>query len=175
MLCSLPTDRQRIGGGWFAGDATDPIGLGIRSQLFWTQDLNTRGGSSYKAGGQGMASISGRSPLEIIKEAVRARNRRLILDAITPFYVFRTDNQQVLARGLLGYDAAREKANQIRRQQGLKWDQVSFKSERKPSSTSALPQTDSRSRVDVARNYNPSKRTHFKGRYDKDGNFHDLD
>ena len=47
-------------------------------------------------------------------------------------YVFRTDNQQVLARGLLGYDAAREKVNQIRLQQGLKWDQVSFKSERNP-------------------------------------------
>jgi hypothetical protein len=38
-----------------------------------------------------MASISGRSPLEIIKEAVRARNRRLIHDVITPFYVFRTE------------------------------------------------------------------------------------
>ena len=90
-------------------------------------------------------------------------------------YVFRTDNQQVLARGLLGYDAAREKVNQIRLQQGLKWDQVSFKSERNPSTTTASPQTGSRSRVDVDRNYNPSKRTHFKGRYDKDGNFHDLD
>lgn len=122
-----------------------------------------------------MASISGRSSLEIIKEAIRARNRRLILDAVTPFYVFRTDNQQVLARGLMGYDAAREKANQIRRQQGLKWDQVSFKSERKPSTTKASPQTYSRSRIDVARNYSPSKRTRFKGRYDKDGNYHDLD
>ena len=124
-----------------------------------------------------MASISGRSPLEIIKEAVRARNRRMILDAITPFYVFRTDNQQVLARGLLGYDAAREKANQIRLQQGLKWDQVSFKSEKNPTSsgTSGRHPAPSGSRVDVSRNYNPSKRGYFKGRYDKDGNFHDLD
>ena len=122
-----------------------------------------------------MASYSGKSPVEIIKEAVRARTRRLILDAVTPFYIFRTDNQQVLARGVMGYDAAREKANQIRSQQGLKWDQVSFKSERKPSTTTASPQTDSRSRVDVARNYNPSKRTRFRGRYDKDGTFHDLD
>jgi len=82
---------------------------------------------------QGMASISGRSPLEIIKEAVRARNKRLILDAVTPFYIFRTDNQQVLARGVMGYDAAREKAKQIRSQHGLRWDQVSFKSEKKPA------------------------------------------
>ena len=79
-----------------------------------------------------MASISGRSPLEIIKEAVRARNKRLILDAVTPFYIFRTDNKQVLARGVMGYDAAREKAKQIRSQHGLRWDQVSFKSEKKP-------------------------------------------
>lgn len=82
---------------------------------------------------QGMASISGRSPLEIIKEAVRARNKRLILDAVTPFYIFRTDNKQVLAREVMGYDAAREKAKQIRSQHGLRWDQVSFKSEKKPA------------------------------------------
>ena len=82
---------------------------------------------------QRMASISGRSPLEIIKEAVRARNKRLILDAVTPFYIFRTDNQQVLARGVMGYDAARDKAKQIRSQHGLRWDQVSFKSEKKPA------------------------------------------
>ena len=84
---------------------------------------------------QGMASISGRSPLEIIKEAVRARNKRLILDAVTPFYIFRTDNQQVLDRGVMGYDAAREKAKQIRSQHGLRWDQVSFKAERSPKRT----------------------------------------
>ena len=122
-----------------------------------------------------MASYSGRSAVEIIREAVRARNRRLILDAITPFYVFRTDNQQVLARGLLGYDAAREKANQIRRQQGLKWDQVSFKSEKKPSGSYGRHPAASGSRVDVSSNYNPSKRGRFRGYYDKQGNYHDLD
>ena len=124
-----------------------------------------------------MASFSGRSAVEIIREAVRARNRRLILDAVTSFYIFRTDNQQVLARGVMGYDAARDKATQIRRQHGLKWDQVSFKSEKKPSpsGTSGRHPDASGSRFDVSRNYNPSKRGHFKGRYDKDGNFHDLD
>ena len=139
--------------------------------------INTCGGMAYKAGRQGMASFSGRSAVEIIREAVRARNRRLILDAVTSFYIFRTDNQQVLARGVMGYDAARDKATQIRRQHGLKWDQVSFKSEKKPTSsgTSGRHPAPSGSRVDVSRNYNPSKRGHFKGRYDKDGNFHDLD
>lgn len=124
----------------------------------------------YKDGRQGMASFSGRSAVEIIKEAVRARHRRLILDAVTSFYVFRTDTQQVLARGVMGYDAAREKANQIRRQQGLKWDQVSFKSEKK--SREDIP---AGGRMDVAHRYNPSKRGRFRGYYDKDGNFHDLD
>jgi hypothetical protein len=128
-----------------------------------------------------MASYSGRSPVEIIKEAVRARNRRLILDAVTPFYIFRTDNQQVLARGVMGYDAARERANQIRSQHGLKWDQVSFKSEKKPSGSngripaSSMSGAPSGGRMDVARMYNPSKRGRFRGYYDKDGNFHDLD
>ena len=117
-----------------------------------------------------MASFSGRSAVEIIKEAVRARHRRLILDAVTSFYVFRTDTQQVLARGVMGYDAAREKANLIRRQQGLKWDQVSFKSEKK--SREDVPDG---GRMDVAHRYNPSKRGRFRGYYDKDGNFHDLD
>ena len=50
----------------------------------------------------------------------------------TTFYIYRTDNNSVLARGLNGYDAAQNKANQLRRQLGLKWDQVRFKSEKKP-------------------------------------------
>ena len=130
-----------------------------------------------------MATFSGRSAVEIIREAVRARNRRLILDAVTSFYIFRTDNQQVLARGVMGYDAARDRATQIRRQHGLRWDQVSFKSEKKPTSSgtsgrhpaSSLGGAPSGARMDVSRNYNPSKRGHFKGYYDKDGNYHDLD
>jgi len=128
-----------------------------------------------------MASFSGRSAVEIIREAVRARNRRLILDAVTSFYIFRTDNQQVLARGVIGYDAARARANQIRHQHGLKWDQVSFKSEKKPSGSygrhpaSSMGGDPSGDRMDVSRRYNPSKRGRFRGYYDKDGNYHDID
>lgn len=125
-----------------------------------------------------MASYSGRSAVEILKEAVRAHHRRLILDAVTPFYIFRTDTNAVLARGVMGYEAARDKANQIRRQQGLKWDQVSFKSERKPSSAGHPASSlgaPSGGRSDVSRRYNPSKRGYFRGRYDKDGNYHDVD
>ena len=145
--------------------------------------LNTFGEINCKGDRQGMASFSGRSAVEFIREAVRARNKRLILDAVTSFYIFRTDNQQVLARGVMGYDAARDRATQIRRQHGLKWDQVSFKSEKKPTSSgtsgrhpaSSLGGAPSGARMDVSRNYNPSKRGYFKGYYDKDGNYHDLD
>ncbi len=55
------------------------------------------------------------------------------LSEATTFYIYRTDNNLVLARGLNGYDAAQNKANQLRKQLGLKWDQVRFKSERKPA------------------------------------------
>ena len=53
------------------------------------------------------------------------------LSEATTFYIYRTDNNSVLARGLNGYDAAQKKANQLRKQLGLKWDQVRFKSEKK--------------------------------------------
>ena len=54
------------------------------------------------------------------------------LSEATTFYIYRTDNNSVLARGLNGYDTAQNKANQLRKQLGLKWDQVRFKSEQKP-------------------------------------------
>ena len=50
----------------------------------------------------------------------------------TTFYIYRTDTNSLLARGLNGYDAAQNKANQLRKQLGLKWDQIRFKSEKKP-------------------------------------------
>ena len=55
------------------------------------------------------------------------------LSEATTFYIYRTDNNSVLACGLNGYDAAQNKANQLRKQLGLKWDQVRFKSEKKPA------------------------------------------
>ena len=56
----------------------------------------------------------------------RMRCRQELSEAVTPFYIFRTDNRQVLARGVVGYDAAKDKANELRKKYGLKWDQVSF-------------------------------------------------
>jgi hypothetical protein len=52
------------------------------------------------------------------------------------FYIYRADTNSVLAHGLNGYEAAQNKANQLRKQLGLKWDQVRFKSE-KPAENQA--------------------------------------
>ena len=40
------------------------------------------------------------------------------------FYIYRTDTNAVLARGINGFEAAKARANQIRKTQNLKWDQT---------------------------------------------------
>ena len=57
--------------------------------------------------------------------------RLYLSDETSTFYVFRTDTNSILARGLVGYEAAKARANALRKQHQLKWDQVSFKRERK--------------------------------------------
>ena len=104
------------------------------------------------------------------------------LDEENTFYVFRTDTNSVLARGIKGFEAAKERASQIRKSHNLTWDQVKFKAERKPATqfgvsgdgktfTNAHGQ---RSAVQYARSYNPSKRGKFKSYIDADGNDHDI-
>lgn len=101
------------------------------------------------------------------------------------FYIFRPDTNAILARGILGFDAAKEKANQIRKAQGLKWDQVKFRAERnnRPNNqfgvsrdgrtfTNAYGQ---RGRMDYSPRVNPSKGRRFRGYYGPDGSWHDLD
>jgi len=91
------------------------------------------------------------------------------------FYIYRTDTHQVLARDVEGFDAAKEKANRLRQQLGLKWDQVKFKMMRSPSSSTKGSGSRGGYRVDSSPRYNPSKKGHFRGYYDHQGNFHDLD
>ena len=118
------------------------------------------------------------------------------------FYIYRTDTNAVLARGIQGFEAAKVKANELRKSQGLKWDEVKFKAERgnqvsgsaSRGSGAASAKTQKRiqfgvsrdgktftnaygerSRVEYSRNYNPSKGRRFRGYYDKHGNFHDID
>ena len=113
------------------------------------------------------------------------------------FYIYRTDTNAVLARGIQGFDAAKSRANELRKHHGLKWDEVKFKAERgnqssdgSGGSTAAAPKkqfgvsrdgktfTNTRGdtgRVDYAKRFNPSKGRRFRGYTDSKGNFHDID
>ena len=101
------------------------------------------------------------------------------------FNVYRTDTKTILAKGIIGYEAAKERANRFRKAMNLRWDQIQFKAERQIStpkrfgvSADGRTYTNSRGdtgRVDYARNYNPSKGRRFRGAYDKDGNYADID
>jgi hypothetical protein len=100
------------------------------------------------------------------------------------FYIYRTDTNAVLARNISDFDQAKSKATQLRKALGLNFDQVKFKSERGRASGTVGVSRSSGSftnaygdkyPVDYSRNYNPSKRGRFRGYYDKDGNFHDID
>ena len=87
-----------------------------------------------------MATDSGPSRrAQIILEAVRvSRRKQRILDAVNSFYIYRTDTNMVLARGIQGYDAAKDKATELRKRHGLKWDLVKFKAERNKSASPPL-------------------------------------
>ena len=127
---------------------------------------------------------------------------RAILENYNPdtkFVIFRTDSRTPLGTAV-GYEAAKEKAKQIRQQQNLKFDQVSFLSSKRfyghtgtaQSASSSAPQKKipfgvssdgktftnaygQQSRVQYSRNYNPSKRGRFRGYTDAQGNYHDID
>ena len=106
-----------------------------------------------------------------------------LLDLIEgTFYIFRTDTNQIISKGIPDYESAKLRASQIRKSNNLKFDQVSFKMERKPATqfgvsgdgktfTNAQGQ---QSAVQYARSYNPSKRGRFKSYIDADGNDHDI-
>jgi len=97
------------------------------------------------------------------------------------FYVFRTDTNAVLAKGIQGFEAAKARANQLRKNHGLKWDQVRFKAEKSRSAQHQYGPTGNpgmkalKPKVDVSARYNPSKRGRFRGVWMPDGSYHDLD
>lgn len=122
------------------------------------------------------------------KHFLQRVKRSLSLDEETiqesTFYIFRTDTNAVLARNISGFEEAKSKATQLRRALGLKFDQVKFKSERGCASgtfgVSRCGKTFTNAYgdkypIDYSKNINPSKRGRFRGYYDKDGNFHDID
>ena len=112
------------------------------------------------------------------------------------FYVYRTDTNAVLARGIQGFEAAKARANQLRKSHGLKWDQVKFKAERGTQagaaggSSGTAPKkqfgvsrdgktftnaSGQSGRVDYAKRFNLSKGRRFRGYTDAQGNYHDID
>ena len=122
---------------------------------------------------------------ESVDVVVDAMNRlfpppewKLREDTQSSFYIFRTDTQQVLAKGVVGYDNAKDRASYLRKRHGLKFDQVRFKKEGAKTGGSGRRtggQTFRGGRVDTAKNYNPSKRGNFRGVHHPDGSYGDLD
>lgn len=107
-----------------------------------------------------------------------------LLDLIEgTFYVYRSDNNSVLARGIPDFESAKAKASQLRKSLNLTWDQVRFKMERKPATQFGVSRDGKtftnahgqRSDVQYARSYNPSKGRRFRGYTDAHGNFNDID
>jgi len=138
---------------------------------------------------------------ETLPSALQVADAPLAVSEEHSFYIFRTDTNAVLARGIQGFEAAKSRANELRKSHGLKWDEVKFKAERgnqssggaaggSGASTPATPKkqfgvtrdgktftnaSGQTSRVQYARNYNPSKGRRFRGYTDPQGNYHDID
>ena len=118
------------------------------------------------------------------------------------FVIFNKKTRAVLGTAR-GFDQAKSKATAVRKQQGLKFDDVSFMTSKRfyggstgrqaasgASSASTTKKTSfgvsrdgktftnaygQRSPVEYSRRYNPSKRGRFRGYTDADGNYHDID
>lgn len=89
-------------------------------------------------------------------------------DSENTYYIFHIRTNRVLARGVRGYENTKAKANELRKRYNLKWDEVKFRVERKYNNTK-------KGRIDVSKNYNPSKRTYMRGVHYSDGSYADLD
>lgn len=134
---------------------------------------------------------------ESLPNALQVADAPLAISEEHSFYIFRTDTNAVLARGIQGFEAAKSRANELRKSHGLKWDEVKFKAERSNQSssasggsTAAAPKKQfgvsrdgktftnaygQTSRVEYSRRYNPSKGRRFRGYTDSQGNYHDID
>lgn len=107
-----------------------------------------------------------------------------LLDLIEgTFYVYRSDNNSVLAKGIPDFESAKARASQLRKSLNLTWDQVKFKMERKPGTRFGVSRdggtftnADKKvSPIEYSRRVNPSKGRRFRGYTDAQGNYHDID
>ena len=118
---------------------------------------------------------------ELRKSAIQCEAVEDLVEENT-FYVYRTDTQAVLAKGIRGYEMAKNRANRFRQSMNLRWDQIQFKSERQvpqkfgvsPNGRSFTNARGDTGRVDYANRFNPSKGRRFSGYTDSQGNYHDL-
>ena len=89
------------------------------------------------------------------------------------FVIFNKKTRAVLGTAR-GFDQAKTKASSIRKQRGLRFDDVSFMTSRRSyGRTSAAPSGERR--IEYAPRYNPSKRGRFRGVWHPDGSYADLD
>ena len=89
------------------------------------------------------------------------------------FVIFNKKTRAVLGTAR-GFDQAKTKASSIRKQRGLKFDDVSFMTSRRFYGKTSTAPSGGR-RIEYAPRYNPSKRRHFRGVWDAQGNYADLD
>lgn len=107
----------------------------------------------------------------------------ILLDENSTFYIYRTDTNAVLARGL-SFEGAKTRASQLRKSLGLKFDDIKFKSERSRANRTIGVNSGGKSftnnkgeryPVEYSRTYNSSKKGRFRGYTDSQGNYHDID
>jgi hypothetical protein len=99
------------------------------------------------------------------------------------FYIYRTDTNSVLARGVQGFEQAKKRASDLRKRYQLTFDQVKFKSERRTGSQAGVSRggvtftnaSGQRYPIEYSRRVNPSKGRKFRGYTDSSGNYHDID
>lgn len=89
------------------------------------------------------------------------------------FVIFNKKTRAVLGTAR-GFDQAKTKASSIRKQRGLKFDDVSFMTSRRFYGK-RTPTASTGRRIEYAPRYNPSKRGRFRGVWDAQVNFHDID
>ena len=120
-------------------------------------------------------------------------------NAQAQFVIFNANTRAVLGSAV-GFEAAKDKARQIRQQKNLKFDEVSFMTSKRFYGGSTGQQGASgasttqrvgtgvssdgrtftnaygkRYPVEYSRTYNSSKRVKFRGYTDAQGNYHDID
>ena len=117
------------------------------------------------------------------RSAIQRESVEELLAEENTFYILRTDTQAILAKDIKGYEEAKNRANRFRQSMNLRWDQISFKAERKvpqkfgvsPNGRSFTNARGETGKVDYANRFNSSKGRRFRGYTDLNGGYHDID